>query len=191
MLSEKLGHVFDKPLKKIAVHVPFSPNFISFTGFAVTLFASYVLISDLRLGGVLILAGGVFDILDGVVARTNQKESRFGAFWDSLLDRYSDAAILIAISWTFLASGNIPLFFVSIGILVGSFLVSYARARAEGLGLVCKQGLMERTERIVMLAAGAISGFLVPVLWVMLVLTHFTVFQRIYVVWKAGRSDRF
>jgi hypothetical protein len=75
MLSEKLGHAFDKPLEGIARLIPFSPNSITIAGFIVTLFASYILLSNLFFGGILLLAGGFFDILDGVVARTNGKSS--------------------------------------------------------------------------------------------------------------------
>ena len=133
----------------------------------------------------MILAGGLFDILDGVVARTKGKESRFGAFLDSVLDRYSDALILSAISLNSLVLQNIQLLYVCFGCIPGSFLVSYARARAEGLGVNCKNGLMERPERLVLISAGAIFGVMEPALWVLLVLTHLTVVQRIHLVWRS------
>jgi phosphatidylglycerophosphate synthase len=186
MLSEKLGHVFDKPLESAARFIPFSPNVITIAGFIVTLFASYVLMTNLLLGGILVLVGGVFDILDGVVARTNRKSSKFGAFLDSVLDRYSDAFILLALAWNFMDHNNNIMLLVCLGTLVGSFLISYARARAEGLGENCKYGLMERPERIILLAFGTITGMIIPVLWMLLVLTHFTVLQRIYFVRKTA-----
>lgn len=189
MIGARLGHIFDKPFKKLALHIKLSPNVISFIGFIVTLFACYILLYDLRIAGFLILFGGIFDILDGVVARTNGKESRFGAFFDSVIDRYSDACILIAISWTFVRSGNYRMFWVSMGCLTGSLLVSYVRARAEGLGINCRQGLMERPERVVLIAAGAISGFLAHVLWILLFLTHITVLQRILLVRRASQHE--
>ncbi len=184
MFGEKLGHVFDKPLRPIASKIPFTPNTLTVIGFIITLFASYMLTFDLLIGGILILAGGVFDILDGVVARIHNKSSKFGAFLDSVLDRYSDAFILLAIAWNLWRNDNATGALLCFGILVGAFLISYTRARAEGLGEECKHGLMERPERIILIAFGAITGFIMPVLWIMLLLTHFTVFQRIYHVWR-------
>lgn len=183
MLSEKLGHVFDKPLKNIAKKIPFSPNTITITGFVVTLFACYVLMENLRLGGILVLAGGFFDILDGAVARINDNTTRFGAFLDSVLDRYSDAFILLAIAENLSNNNHYNGVFLSLFALIGSFLISYSRARAEGIGEECKYGLMERTERILLISFGAITDLIIPVLWVLSILTHFTVFQRIYYVW--------
>lgn len=190
MLGEKLGHIFDKPFAGFARRVTFSPNSLSITGFVITLIASFVLSFDLRTGGLLVLAGGAFDVLDGVVARTNGKSSRFGAFLDSVLDRYSDAAMLLAVGWNLADQGNYTGLMLSLGTLVGAFLISYTRARAEGLGEKCKYGLMERPERVVLISFGAISGLIGPVLWILLVLTHFTALQRIYHVWRLTGAGR-
>ncbi|GBE01189.1 CDP-diacylglycerol--inositol 3-phosphatidyltransferase [bacterium BMS3Bbin06] len=179
MISAWFGHFLDKPLEPLARHVRVTPNFFTVTGFLITSAAAITIPLDHRLGGVLILAGGAFDILDGVVARTNGKETDFGAFLDSLLDRYSDAFILIAIAWLMLLDGKNTAAVLSIGTLVGAFLVSYARARAEGLGFDCHTGLMERPERIILISAACISGYFVPVLWILFILTHLTVIQRI------------
>jgi phosphatidylglycerophosphate synthase len=185
MLGEKLGHVFDKPLEGIARNIPFNPNALTITGFVVTVIASFVLISNLPFGGFLVLLGGLFDVLDGVVARVNGKSSRFGAFLDSVLDRYSDAFVLLAIAWNFLNTGNYSGVAPCLGTLVGAFLISYARARAEGLGENCGHGLMERAERLLLISFGAITGWINAVLWILVVLTHFTVMQRIYYVQRA------
>jgi phosphatidylglycerophosphate synthase len=184
MLGEKLGHPFDKPLENIAKKIPLSPNAITFTGFIVTLIAAVVLSGDLFLGGVMVLGGGLFDILDGVVARVNGKSSRFGAFLDSVLDRYSDAFILLGIGWNLFHRSNLMGVVLCLGTLVGAFLISYSRARAEGLGENCSKGLLERPERVILISFGAITGFIIPVLWVLVVLTHFTVLQRVYHVWR-------
>ena len=190
MLGEKLGHALDKPLAGLARRIPLSPNVLSLSGFAVTLFAAFVLASDLRAGGLLVLAGGAFDLLDGVVARTNGKISRFGAFLDSVLDRYSDAAILLAVTWNLASHNNFTGVTLSLGTLVGAFLISYTRARAEGLGENCRYGLMERPERVLLISFGAIAELMTPVLWVLFVLTHFTVLQRIHHVWKITKDGR-
>ena len=107
-------------------------------------------------------------------------DSRFGAFLDSVFDRYSDAFLFIAISWYLMERGNLAGVYLSLGTLVGAFLISYARARAEGLGESCHTGIMERPERIVLLAFATITGWIIPILWIMFVLTHVTVLQRIY-----------
>jgi phosphatidylglycerophosphate synthase len=188
MLGEKFGHVFDKPLGRIARKIPLDPNSLSLIGFIITLFACYILSFDLRTGGVLILLGGAFDVLDGVVARTNSKTTRFGAFLDSVLDRYSDAFILLAIAYNLEKASDSTGVVLCLGTLLGSFLISYSRARAEGIGQECKHGIMERPERLILLSLGAISGIIIPALWVLVVLTNFTVMQRIYYVWNATNN---
>ena len=190
MFGEKFGNVFDRPLSRIVKNIPLSPNVLTISGFVLTVFACYVLLSNLLLGGLLILAGAMFDILDGVVARTNGKSSRFGAFLDSVLDRYSDALIMMALSWHFLAINNKPMLLACLGILIGSFLVSYARARAEGLGLECKSGMMERPERIALIVFGTVTAYIIPTLLVLLILTNFTALQRIFIVWKITSGRR-
>lgn len=184
MLGEKFGHPFDRPLESIARKIPLAPNTITVTGFFITLLASLILSVDLLCGGMLVLTGGLFDVLDGVVARVNGRSSHFGAFLDSVLDRYSDALILLGIGWNLYDRNNLTGVVLCAGTLVGAFLISYVRARAEGLGKSCKNGLLERPERVVLISIGAITGFIMPVLWVLVVLTHFTVLQRVYHVWR-------
>ena len=188
MLSNKYGHAFDKAFGKIAKIIPFSPNFLSITGFLITLFACYRLSFDLLTGGILILVGALFDMLDGAVARTKNKMTRFGAFLDSVLDRYSDAFIFLAIAYSLGRASNITGVILCLGTLLGSFMTSYSRARAEGIGEECKHGIMERPERIILISLGAISGFIIPTLWVLVVLTNFTVMQRIYYVWNVTNN---
>ncbi len=190
MIGEKLGHFLDGPLSRIARKIPFSPNTVTIAGFLVTVAASYVLLSDLVLGGILVLAGGFFDMLDGVIARINNKNTRFGAFLDSVLDRYSDAFVLLAIAWNLGTRNEHAGAILCIASLVGALLISYVRARAEGLGAQCSHGLMERPERLILVSFGTISGLILPVLWVLAVLTHFTVFQRIYYVRRKMTEEK-
>ncbi|HYA11613.1 MAG TPA: CDP-alcohol phosphatidyltransferase family protein [Thermodesulfovibrionales bacterium] len=187
MLSAKLGHFLDTPLSQIAKKIPLSPNALTIVGFLITAVAAFMIPKNIRLGGILILIGGIFDVFDGVVARTRGQITHFGAFLDSVLDRYSDAFLFLAISLYFVEKGNLTGAYLSLGTLVGAFLISYARARAEGLGKSCYTGIMERPERIILLAVAAITGWLLPVLWIMLFLTHITVLQRVYHVWKILR----
>ena len=184
MLSARLGHFLDSPLRPIIKRIPFRPNILTITGFLITTIAALVIPHNIRLGGILILIGGVFDMLDGMVARTSGKTTKFGAFLDSVLDRYSDAFLFLAIAWYLAAKGNHTGAFLSLGTLIGAFLISYARARAEGIGESCSTGIMERPERIIFLIFATLTGWIVPVLWIMLVLTHITVIQRIYHIWK-------
>ena len=184
MLSAKLGHFLDTPLRPLAEKIPFSPNSLTIIGFFITVLAAFIIPYNIRLGGIVILIGGLFDMFDGIVARVGGKTTKFGAFLDSVLDRYSDAAIFLAVSWYLAEKGNHTGAFLSLGTLVGAFLISYARARAEGIGESCHTGIMERPERIILLIFATLTGWLVPVLWIMIVLTHITVIQRIFHVWR-------
>lgn len=192
MLSEKLGHSLDKPLASIAnilsLNGFLSPNSLTITGFAINLIASASFILQLpKLAGILILLAGSFDLIDGVLARNFGKITRFGAFLDSVLDRYSDAALFGGLMVYYISNNSILYTLVTFGAMLGSFLISYTRARAEGLGIDCNIGLMERPERIILLSAGAITGLLEEILWILLVLTHITAIQRIHHTWKATR----
>ena len=185
MLSARLGHFLDAPLGFIARRIPFSPNTLTLAGFLITLIAAFVIPYNIRLGGLFIMIGGIFDMLDGMVARTRGETTKFGAFLDSVLDRYSDAFLFLSIAWYLAAHGDHTGSFLSIGTMLGAFLISYTRARAEGLGESCHTGIMERPERIILLIFATVTGWLVPILWLMLILTHATVLQRMHYVWKA------
>lgn len=185
MLSSRLGHFFDTPLSSLAKRINVTPDLITVAGFLVTVLAAFTLPRNLMLGGLLILAGGFFDVLDGVVARVNNRVTGFGAFLDSVLDRYSDSFLFLGLAWYFFRTDSVTGVVMSLGTMIGALLISYTRARAEGLGEDCKVGLMERPERIVLMAFGAITGWIEPVIGIMFVLTHVTVIQRVYHVWKS------
>lgn len=189
MLSARFGHSLDKPLTPLARKIPLHPNVLTLGGFVITIVAALVIPLNLKLGGVFILLGGICDMLDGVLARVNDRATSFGAFLDSLLDRYSDAFLFLSLSWYLAGSGNHTGAFLSIGTMVGALLVSYARARGEGLGIQNHAGIMERPERLILLILGTLTGWLVPILWLMFVLTHVTVVQRSYAVWKAKKGN--
>lgn len=185
MIGNVFGHFLDRPLSSAAKRITLAPNAITVIGFALSIIASLILAHNLFWGGIMILFSGAFDMLDGIVARTNNKSSEYGAFLDSVLDRYSDSFLFLGLGWYFMTSGSITGLSLSLMTMVGALLVSYTRARAEGLGRDCKVGIMERPERVVLMAIGAITGWILPVMWIMVVLTHVTVLQRIYHVWKA------
>lgn len=184
MLSSQLGHFLDRPLSSFAKRININPNILTITGFLITTIAAITLPKSLIVGGILILCGGFFDMVDGVIARVNNRSTSFGAFLDSVLDRYSDSFLLLGFSWYFFKNDLIVGVFLSLGTLIGALIISYARARAEGLGKDCHTGLMERPERVILMAFGALTGWVLPIMWIMLILTHVTVIQRIYHVWK-------
>jgi len=132
---------------------------------------------------------GIFDALDGTLARLTDRRTRFGAFLDSTCDRYADAAILLGVMLPFLRAGQHTQVILAFAAIIGSVLVSYTRARAEGLGLECKVGLLTRLERFLIIAIALILGSFVPLavtlaLWLLAVLTNFTALQRIIYVWR-------
>jgi phosphatidylglycerophosphate synthase len=188
MISYRFGHFLDKPLSPLARKIEINPNVLTVTGFVITTVAALVIPRNIRIGGILILLGGICDMLDGVFARVNGRATSFGAFLDSLLDRYSESFIFFSIAWHLAGRGDHAGALLSIGTMVGALLVSYARARGEGLGIDTHEGLMERPERIILLIFATLTGWLVPVLWILFLLTHATVIQRTLVVWRAKES---
>ncbi len=190
MISARLEHFLDRPLAPLVKRFPVNPNLLTITGFLITTVAALTILYNIRLAGVLILVGGFFDMLDGVMARTNGRVTRFGAFLDSVLDRYSDAVLFIGITVYYLRPMSKAGVFLSLGSLVGAFLISYARARAEAIGRDCHVGLLERAERIILLSVGCLTGWLLPILWGLFVLSHITVIQRVYHTWKATQGNQ-
>ena len=131
----------------------------------------------------------MFDMLDGALARVTSRQSTFGAFLDSLLDRYSEATILLALIFVFTVRGATPQVLLVYAVAVGSILISYARARAEGLGVECKVGIAPRPERVLILGLGLLfNGFTaLAALVVLAILTHVTAMQRLLHVWQQTR----
>jgi phosphatidylglycerophosphate synthase len=160
-------------------HKRVSPNLLTVVGCGVSLVAAAAFAGGhFRSAGLLILAGGVFDLIDGVVARHHGIVTRFGGFLDSTLDRLVDMALLVGVSVHFAALGDAPHVLLAGAALILSVLVSYAQARAELVVPDFRVGLFERAERVVVLAAGALFGFLVPALWIVTLGSAITVAQR-------------
>jgi CDP-diacylglycerol--glycerol-3-phosphate 3-phosphatidyltransferase len=137
-----------------------------------------------------VIVSGVADLLDGAIARGSGQASPRGAFFDSVTDRASDALLFGGVAW-YLADQNPYYAILAFAVAACSMMISYERARAEALGLDARGGLMERAERFVFLAIGLAFNVLVPVLWVMLVLTSLTAIQRFVRVYRqAGRPPR-
>ncbi len=165
-----------------------TPNHLTLVGLILTIGVAVVISTgQLLVGGVLMVVVALFDMLDGALARVQARKSHFGAFLDSTIDRFSEATILIGILW-FEPTREMGV--LTMLVLTGSLLVSYTRARAEGLGIDCEVGILPRPQRVLILAAGLISGLLVPALALLAVLTHITVLQRVLHVRRALREAR-
>ena len=182
-LRQALHHRFERALAPLAAllhRLGASADQISVTGFVLNVAAAALVVTgDLMAAGALYLFAGLLDLLDGVLARTGGRPTRFGAFLDSTLDRASEGVVFAAIAYRFAAEGSALDASIVVLALLGSFLVSYVRARAEGLGAECRVGIATRAERVVLVALGLLSGLLPEAIRVVALLTAVTVVQRI------------
>jgi CDP-diacylglycerol--glycerol-3-phosphate 3-phosphatidyltransferase len=162
-----------------------NPNILTFIGVVISFWAAFEFgYGNLFRGGLVIILAGLFDMLDGEVARVTRSTTQFGAFYDSVIDRYSDIIILQGLMVHY-ARKHMLGYVVLVGVVfMGAVLTSYARARAESLIPSCKIGFMERPERVVLLIIGGLANRMEAVLWVLAVLGNWTVFDRIYYTWR-------
>ena len=186
---ESLSRYLESPAARLLVRLKIPPNAITVAGLPVTALAAYLVSQDnLLIGGLVFLFASVMDMLDGAVARLKGAESVFGAALDSLADRLGEAIVLLGAAALFLnrdSDAGVLLAFLA---LVSSFSVSYLRARGEGLGVAMKEsGLFTRTERVLALTIGLLTGWLVPALSVIIALSVVSLAQRVYALWKAGK----
>jgi CDP-diacylglycerol--glycerol-3-phosphate 3-phosphatidyltransferase len=188
MLSDVIGRggkfILDKIVRPLTL-LRINPNIITFTGVLISLWAAFEFgYGSLLKGGLIIILAGLFDMLDGEVARVSRTETRFGAFYDSVIDRYSDIIILQGLL-VYYARHQMLGYVVLVGVVImGAVLTSYTRARAESLIPRCKVGFMERPERIVLLIIGGLANRMEAVLWILAILGNWTVISRIYYTWK-------
>jgi len=192
MIGNKVGRRLD-PWLYTALSKVFgkrgNPNSFTIMGFFATLIASVFILKELWVaGGLMIILSGLLDLFDGVLARKLERVTPLGGFLDSVLDRYSDLLLLLALLIYYLRKGVPGLVVLTSVVSIGTILIPYVRAKAESLQIPCSVGLMERAERIILLSAGTLFQWMEPILWILAILTHFTVFHRIYYVWKKLRS---
>jgi CDP-diacylglycerol--glycerol-3-phosphate 3-phosphatidyltransferase len=178
-----------KPIISAIAKTPLTPNIITVIGFIITMGAGALIVTDYWLAaGIVVVVAGLFDMLDGSLARATNKMTRFGAILDSTLDRVSEAILLVSLLAIFARDGFVTESILSGVALVGSLLVSYIRARMEGLGVECKAGLFTRPERVILLALGLmLSQFNYVMLVTLSVLTFFswlTVIERMAYAWR-------
>ncbi len=174
-----------------------NPNVLTFMGLVVNTIAAFLFgyaNSDnqarmFRYAGLVIIGSGFFDLVDGQVARATDRVTRFGAFFDSVIDRYSDASQFLGLL-VFYGRGE-RFFYVVLAafVMISAIMVSYTRARAESLIGSCRVGFMERPERLVLVIIGALFNVMAPVLWVIAVLSTITVIHRVSYTWSRTRLE--
>src|SRR6266550_654770 len=186
--THAIGWACNKAIRLIVRGLALSrihPNVLTFLGLVINIGAAVLLAAgQFRWAGVVIIGAGLFDMVDGRVARETNQVTRFGGYFDSVLDRYSDLALLMGLLVYY---GNIsrPFYVVLTAVVMtGSVMVSYTRARAENTIPTCKVGFMERPERVVLLIIGALFDRMAPVLWVIAILGNLTVIHRMLFTWQ-------
>jgi CDP-diacylglycerol--glycerol-3-phosphate 3-phosphatidyltransferase len=187
-ITRGIGLFFGRIIQAIVSALALSrvhPNVLTFIGLLINIWAAYLFsYGKFVAAGIVVIGAGLFDMVDGRVARETNRVTRFGGFFDSVLDRYSDLALLVGLL-IFYASINRFFYVVLTAIVMtGTVLTSYARARAENTIPKCKVGFLERPERVVLLIIGALANRMAPVLWVIAVLSNLTVISRMIFTWE-------
>jgi phosphatidylglycerophosphate synthase len=176
----------EAPVASTLIKLRLSPNVLTLSGILFASIAAVLLgLGSLAVGGVVVLAASVFDTFDGAVARATGKESAFGALLDSTVDRVAESIILLGLLVFYVDRGSEWQSALVLVTLAGSYLVSYVRARAEGLGVECEVGIMQRPQRVALLGGGLIVGqWWLPAVWIVLAvvgaLAAVTVLQRVF-----------
>lgn len=194
-LKPTVGKLLSETPARILTKAHLTPNAVTILGLLFNVFTAWVLaIEQLFIGGFLVLFSGWFDMLDGAMARMTGQTTRFGSFLDSTVDRLSEAVLFLGLL-IFYADGDHTIEVVLIYVaIIGSIMVSYTRARAEGLGLKGEAGLLARPERVVLLTLGLLLSevsmtILVVVLWILAVGANLTALRRIFYVWQQSKKE--
>jgi CDP-diacylglycerol---glycerol-3-phosphate 3-phosphatidyltransferase len=178
------------PVARVLLRAHVRPNHLTVVGLGVSILAACALAGGrLRVCAVLLALAGLFDFFDGSLARLANRVSAFGAFLDSVVDRYSDLVVLVGAVLYYERQADATGVLLTLITLVGTVMVSYTKARALSVGLTCEIGLMERPERLIVLIAGAAFNLLTPAMVVLAVLTNLTAVQRILHTRRASRED--
>lgn len=180
------------PLRAIinlCVAIKIHPNLLTLIGVIINAGAGWALgTGQFRTAGVVMVIANIFDFIDGKVAERTSLASRFGGFWDSVMDRFSDMFLFIGLIYLYSMHDRTDYVLITALALMFSVMTSYTRARAESMIEKCKVGFMERPERIVLFMIGAFTNRMGAVMWVILVLSVVTVVDRIYYTWRELRS---
>jgi len=187
------------PIINLCVKYNLNPNIFTSISLLICIYSAYQFgRGSLRLGALFLLLGGFFDMVDGSVARASDRVTRFGALFDSTLDRYAEITVFFGIGYYFVSQhtqGSSTGLLVSMAVfiaLAGSIMVSYVRARAEGLGFECKIGLLQRSERLLLVGLGALicEFTLILAMIIIAIFANFTAIQRIVHIWVADNSEK-
>src|SRR4051812_11869593 len=189
--TRAIGLTSDKIIRLIVRALALSkinPNVLTFLGLVINMIAAgFLAFGHFRTAGLVIIFAGLFDMVDGRVARETNRVTRFGGYFDSVLDRYSDLGLLVGLL-VYYGTINRPSYVVLTSVVMtASVMISYARSRAENIIPTCKVGFLERPERVVLLIIGALFDRMAPVLWVIAVLGNLTVIHRMIFTYQEAR----
>jgi len=181
-----------KPIGALLRKTRLTPDHLTIVGLLVGIAAAVAIgFGRLWVGLALVILAALPDLLDGALAKASGTSSQRGAFFDSTVDRVTDSLLLGGIGWHFALTEDPRLVLLPFAVASISSVISYQRAKAESLGIEAKGGLMERAERIIAILVGlAFNVLLIPILWIMLVLTSITALQRFWKVWNAADVAR-
>ena len=190
-LARSWGVHITEPIARFLARLGLSPNQVTLLGFLLTVAVAVILATGrLQLAGVLLIFALGADGIDGTLARLTGTSSRFGAFFDSTLDRWAEIALYFALTWHYTHIGQDSAALVATAAMATSLMVSYTRARAEGIGIPLKEGLLTRLERMVILiVALIIPGLLYWALWLIAILAGVTAVQRILATWRLTQGS--
>ncbi len=191
-LARDWGARVVEPIARLLSRLGVTPNMITLLGFLLTLVVAIVLATGrTQLAGVLLIATLGADAVDGTLARLTGTSTKFGAFLDSTLDRWAEIAIYFALAWHYTQTGQGSAALVATAAMATSLMVSYTRARAEGIGVPLKEGLLTRLERmIILIVALILPSLLLWALWSIAILAGVTAVQRILATWRMTQSSQ-
>lgn len=177
------------PVARALLRAHVRPNHLTVVGLGVSILAALALSQGrLRVGALLLALAGLFDFFDGSLARLANSVSAFGAFLDSVVDRYSDLVVLLGVVLYYHRAADTQGVLLTMITMVGTIMISYTKARAQSIGLACEIGLMERPERLIVLIAGATFNLLTPAVIALAALTNLTALQRIFYTRRAAAA---
>jgi CDP-diacylglycerol---glycerol-3-phosphate 3-phosphatidyltransferase len=186
-----IGLIFGAAIHRIVRWLALSkihPNVLTFIGLLINIWAAWLFSQGKFFwAGVVVIGAGVFDMVDGRVARETGQVTRFGGFFDSVIDRYSDLALFMGLLVYYASINRFFYIVLTAIVMAGSVMTSYTRARAENVIPSCKVGFMERPERVVLIIIGALFDRIAAVLWVLAVLSNVTVIHRMIHTWEETR----
>ena len=193
MLTRGIGagaqYILDRLVRTLSL-ARIHPNVLTAMGLAINIVAAILFgKGHFQAAGLVVLGAGVFDMVDGRVARASNTVTPFGAFFDSVVDRYSDMALYMGLLVYYARVGHFLYLVLVALVMAGSVMISYTRARAESLIPTCKVGFLERPERIVVIIIGALWDRIGPALWVIAVLSNITVIHRCIYTWRETQQQ--